>query len=186
MRLPDGCPEFTKALLAKPEKEGPKWLPGGRAALIDGVLRCTVPGQCCKIKFRSGLLGLTYRRLVAIENNEEEKTVVVDWETASVEILQEPLPDEDSDDDADRQRFPKTTSFRHYAYPPLIQTREKAMEWDAEIAKLPDPTGPGFFALTMLPDPVPLTQLQSLCRTSKKATKHMCTKDHSHTPTFHK
>ena len=62
LHKPEGCTQLNEALLDTVEEQtGADWLPHGRIALIAGLLKGTVPPDCCSQPFSSQKLGLHYQ-----------------------------------------------------------------------------------------------------------------------------
>ena len=130
---PNGCPEINSHLLDINEPRDPPYLKYGREALMDGLLKGTIPHHCTCKPFPIEWLGLHYREEFYRKWYPPGTKVIVCPNTAGVRIVTDHTRDDESE--PDRRRFDVDGHGRWPAGAyELIQSAEDAKAWDRERA----------------------------------------------------
>ena len=137
LRYPINCPKLNHHILDFREKQGPEWLPHGRAAFFDGLREGHIPRNCTTRPFKSTKLGLYYRGAGALTSPTHyvlivEPSLSVKNVDRQVEMGELEVNSDDSDNESDN-RFEVPTECNKAKYAPLMHNRKKALDWDERM-----------------------------------------------------
>ena len=137
LQYPIGCPHFDKRLLATTEPTGSEWIKHGRAKLMAGVMKGSIPRNCTRRPFLKSKLGLPH---VGVTPGEADSLVIVCSKTGGVKRYNvadtaDRIYDFNSDDSDNPQADLEKSRFRvsaHMSQPKtqLIESPEEARTKD--------------------------------------------------------